>query len=243
LRLHKSKKIMRKVFLALFILTTNLSFSQFKDLKLRSLKNTPTVKASGSAYLNESFSPIIIKTDQDATIKVNGRYNAYNGDIEIVKPPSSRPLALDITDTNYEITFTNSGKIYKSYTYINENEKKESGFFVVTYRSNKTMSLYKKEKINFIPAIIAGASSYNGSQDAKFKRISDKYYYLKKDNTTNTLISFPKKKKELIKILSLETNKDISSFIKQNRIKLSKEKDIIKLLTYLNETDSAIIAN
>ncbi|AXT18941.1 hypothetical protein D7030_15110 [Flavobacteriaceae bacterium AU392] len=231
----------------LFVISTSLSFSQPSEitpsenipsenitpLVLKRLNSTPTGKIIGSAYLNASFLPAKIKSQGDEIFLI--RFNAYNGNMEVIKAEGEKPRALNPINTNYKITFVDSKKIYKAHSYTNKEGTLLKGFFVEV-NSSENIALFKKERISFIPAAQEAASTYKqGQQEAKFKRVQDTYYISRNSSDLELL---PKKKKKFVKLFSSKYEKDILTFIKENSIKLSKEEDIIKVINYINKNGS-----
>lgn len=91
------------------------------------------------------------------------------------------------------------------------------------------IALYKKERTVFkdeAPAV----NSYASSKPAEFVK-QDPIYYIK---TENTFIKKPKNQKEIIEALP-NLKDQINAYFKNNKIKLNKEEDLIKLVNYLNQ--------
>ena len=239
---------MKPFILLLFTISFNLSFSQgliqgnefssnsrnidlTSELNIasRGLPKLNTVVAKGSPYINSKYTNIKIRTFENMVF--SGRYNANNGNMEVITREGAMPIALDIEKRDYEVTFLNTKKTYKSFKYKNKKGVYKKDFFVDVSPSKNGISLLKKEYINFIPEKLS-TSSYEKNQPAKFKRIDDIFYIIKPKEESLTLL--PKNKKDIAKLFS-SREKEILSYIKKEKIKLSKEEDLIKLVNFLNQ--------
>ena len=97
---------------------------------------------------------------------------------------------------------------------------------------NNPISKYKlliKETVVFIDRKPA-KTSYDKTKPAVLKRISDKYFIA---IGSDAAVEFPKKKKKFPKLFP-DKHKDILSFMKKNKIKTSKEEDLVELINYIN---------
>lgn len=226
-------------FLPILLLCTTMTFAQDLDtdgslfvgqVQARSIKDRPeNVNARGSAYINETFLPIKVLNQKENNLFL-GRYNAVNGDIEIMDVESkSKDIRALLKNTNeFIIEFMKDDKIYQTYNYIDESNNRKRDF-LVNLVSSKRVSLLKKEEIKFFKAVIA-KNSYEKDKPAEFKRISD-VYYIKIGNTDATVL--PSNKKGIAKLFPKHEDA-IKSFIKKNKIRTSREEDLITLITYIN---------
>lgn len=224
---------MKPFILLLFILSFHLSFSQRTQnvdvtseliQASRNLSKSNTVLAEGSPYINAVYSPV--KIASYGNMIFSARYNANNGDMEVIVKNGAKPIALDIKAGDYEVTFMNTKKTYKSYTY-----KNKADFYVNLLSNADKISLLKKENIAYVPKKIS-TSSYVKDKPARFKRVDDTFFIIKPGK--ESLTPLPKKKKEIAKLFSNRKN-EVLAFIKENSIKTSNEEDVIKLINFLNQ--------
>lgn len=183
-------------------------------------ENTDT---EGSKYINKNFTPIVIAQFKDKIY--NARYNAFNGEME-VNIGDNKVLLLD-NNVDYEIEFSQSSKLYRTESFINNKGVSKKGFLVVVNETNK-FALLKEESITFHKKVNA-ASSYEKDIPARYVRNKDVYYI--DYNGTITYIS--QKKKDLLKAFPNEASK-LKSFIKKNKINLKEEGDLIKVFDYIS---------
>lgn len=181
--------------------------------------------ALGSAYIPEEYSPArIINFDNKI---YSARYNALNKQMEVLTDQNATPIALDIVNNNYEIFFISLQKTYRSFTYNNEKGITKRGFLVVLSDENG-VSLLKEENITYIPMTPA-VSSYDKDRPAKFKREDDIYYLKLKDDS---IVHISSKTKEIPESFP-NYSKEISNFLKKNKVKTKNEEDIIKLANFI----------
>lgn len=181
----------------------------------------------GSVYIQESFMPARLTT-VDGTKIYNLKYNAYNDEIEI-QNENQEPNALNKNIDNLLITFIADSKTYEAIDYLNDEGNASRGYFVHINDANNKYQLLIREAIKFVDRKPA-KTGYDKSKPAEFKRLSDTYFV---KNGNNPAVEFPKNKKDLSKIFP-EKYDTISSFIKENRIKTSKEEDLVELFNYIN---------
>lgn len=184
-------------------------------------------EVNGTPYIVNEFLPGKISADKDGNI-FNLRYNAYNDIIEIQKSANEiEALYKDLVD----VTVTILNKSYRAYDYkdTSTNAQKRGYFVVVSNGEAGQKPLLIKERIIFIEKKPA-KSSYNQTKPAQYKRKSDQYYTL---NDNGSAINLPSNKKDLANAFPKHT-KDVLNFIKSNKIKTSKQEDLIKLINYIN---------
>ena len=122
------------------------------------------------------------------------------------------------------VNFTNENKEYVIRKY-----KYELRYFVLAQKGK--ISFLVKEKVKFIAATHA-VDSYGSSKAARYSRGRDEFYF---ENARGKILLLPKKKKLLIKFFSAY-NKGAKDFIKKNKINPKKQKDLVKLFKFLNES-------
>lgn len=222
------------LFSLLLVLTTSFSFSQ-------DLVQTQTLVSSGNMsytfdrsdktiqgtpYIIDDFSPARVSADKEKIY--NLRYNAVTDQME-VETEKNTIQAINKNIDGVTITFLKDDKVYESINYINKEGVAERGYFIHLNSADSKINLLIKESKKFIERQPA-KSSYQDTKPAKFKRVDDVYYVIIKNKTAQIL---PTKKKELLSLFPEKSN-DISSFIKSNKIKISKRGDLLKLISYIN---------
>ncbi|MFT4611833.1 MAG: hypothetical protein ACJA1H_001413 [Glaciecola sp.] len=188
--------------------------------------NKKDMKAIGSPYLFEKFAPAHISAIPNEVFKV--RYNAYDDEIEIqidednIQNFNKNMKAVIVTMLNSDLKFT-------SVKYIDDDSGIKTGYLISHTESNTKVKLYSRTQIKHFQAKVA-VTSYDIDKPAEFKKMSDTYFisingaYARKLST----------KKKNISNLFPQHSKDILNFIKKNKIKTSREADLINLINYIN---------
>lgn len=221
--------------IALFLIVVNLSFSQ--DYQLREtmdffqLNKTSTEDwklaftesdIEGSPFLSDDFiKGTVYTTSKTKYMDLPLRYNAYNDQLEF-KTPDGQLQTMSEPEIVEKIEFGEYNMVYLSYF----NAKKiHHGFFIVMVEGK--VSLYSRYEIIFKKADKPAA--YQEAEPASFIKKPACYYFRigleqakKVDN-----------KKELIAIFP-DHNNEIETFIKENKVKVSKPESLIKLVKYYN---------
>jgi hypothetical protein len=153
------------------------------------------------------------------------RYDAVNDEMQ-AKNDKDEIIIID-KNTIKKVTFTNNGSIYKLFDYTYKEELKR-GYLKIIYEDQK-ISLLKKEITKFFPEKKA-ASSYQNDIPPIYKKMTGIHFISNKK--TGFLNSFDKKK-DFLKLFSKEKN-DLEKFIKKEKVNFKKEKDLIRLIKYLN---------
>jgi hypothetical protein len=200
------------------------------DAMSRKLTNPEDAKkVQGSMYISDEFLTIKILNQKEVKLCL-AKYNAFTGNMEVksIDDKEADTFILLKDNNDFTIEFTTNGDIYQTYSYLNEGVVKRD-FFVNLVSTNR-VSLLKKQKVEFIDETPA-KSSYEKSKPAKFDRLKDSYYV--KIGSANTII-LPSNKKSIAKLFP-KYESEIKTFIKENKIKTSKEKDLITLVEYINQ--------
>lgn len=177
----------------------------------------------GSPYFDVEFNSATISPLNKVFMV---RYNAVLDDMEVIQ--STDTLIMNRNNKNYIIKLSNGKAVYKILENADSKEDKLGYFIQLT--DGKKVSLYRKDRKKFVEI---KRTAYGGSEEtlAKFKKQKSEFY-VELDNSGNAVL-FPQKKKHIIKFFSGKENK-IKKFIKENKIKTSKEEDLKKLINYAN---------
>nr|WP_321234345.1 hypothetical protein [uncultured Psychroserpens sp.] len=180
----------------------------------------------GTPYIIDDFTPARVSADQNKIF--NLRYNAVSDQME-VQSDKNTIQAINRNIEGVTITFLKDNKTYQSLNYINEDGIAERGYFIHVNSPDSKVNLLLKESKKFIERQPA-KSSYQETKPARFKKVDDVYYIILKNKTAQIL---PEKKKDILKLFPENSDK-VASFIKSNKIKVSKREHLIKLVNYIN---------
>ncbi|WP_299113654.1 hypothetical protein [uncultured Winogradskyella sp.] len=219
------KTILTSLCLTLFVFTLfsqgQTSIDVATEKLLMSSDASRPIDAVGSPYVNENFLPVKVKGYDN--VLYTGRFNAYNGEMEINL--GTKIIALD-KNLDYQVMFTQNNMIYRTFKFSTPSGIAKSGFLNVV-NETPSFALLKEEIIKYYDKVPA-ATSYQQDKPAKFSK-EDSNFYLKKGNVIRP---FPTRKKDLLKAYPKNAKK-IKAFLKEKKISLKKEKDLIKVAAFL----------
>jgi len=179
------------------------------------------VRTVGSPYINETYSPAVVE-GYDKPIEL--RYNAYTDEMEF-----------DVDGTLYALAKNKYPKVVLGwkkqtpyiYTTYQDGTDTVSGFLRIVNEKDK-YPLYVKETVSFSPSRKA-ASGYEADKPEVYKREKDRYFTM----IENQIVEVPLHKKNILKRFP-EFQKEIQDFLKNEKIKLNSEEDMIRVFDYLN---------
>lgn len=218
---------LKLIFVILFVLQTN-SYSQMVIGGLENVEMMSTLLRSdsdlskdveGSPYLKKEFTQGFIGNISQPVLL---RYNSFKDEYEYKSVSDSIFIIPKKTELNPVVTL---GKKAFFTNYFSENGEKSSGYLIEVY--SKKIKIFKNEKIILIPAE-QPKNGYDSYKPARFKITNPKYYI----QLNEDVVPFPKNKKALINLFPYKEN-EIIDFLKINKINLSKEEDMKKLVTFL----------
>ncbi|MDU8886617.1 hypothetical protein RXV94_10635 [Yeosuana sp. MJ-SS3] len=193
------------------------------------LSTTPVVlndRVDGTPYINEKFAPAVISASENNIFYV--RYNAVNDEIE-VKGERNSAYALNKYRRDITIQLIAQKKTYQNFMYVDSDNNQTFGYFVHLSNPEANIKLLKKEVVKFFDEKVQ-VTGYDTPQDAKYKRLADKYFIKKgKENA----IVIPNSKKEFAKLFP-DHEKEVLAYLKSEKIKLKKEESLTQLFGYLN---------
>lgn len=192
--------------------------------KLLTERKGESQKATGSMYLNNDYLSAKI-SGEDTSLLIN--YNAYNDYFEIYDPhlKTVRTLA---KDPNINITFSNTNDSYIYTNYTNEKKEALTGYLKLI-SNNAKVTIYKKESIYLQPEKHP-ANSYDQYKAPMYKRAKDEFFIKINDNIAQPL---PTNRNKAAKLFNSK-EKQVSEFIKKNKLSLTEEKDLDTLGKYLD---------
>lgn len=201
----------------------NIQDSMFRNQKSASAANNPNVK--GTPYFDIKFKSASISPQEKVYLI---RYNAITDDMEVISEKDTLVLNKD-GNTRYVIKQHLGNITFKILAY-DDKETIKHGYFV-SLTEGDNIALYKKERKKLVKLTAPKIGGSLSSNTGEFRNQKSEFYVEFK--RSGTAIKVPRKKKEIIKLL---TGKEdiVKKYIKENRIKTSKENDLIKLIKYMN---------
>lgn len=194
------------------------------------ISTTPVVlneSVEGTPYINKEYLPAKISAAEDNTFYV--RYNALRDEFE-VRGENNTAYSLNRYRRDIVVEILPSHKMYQVFGYLDDNQNENFGYFVYLSDSKERAVLLKKEKITFIDEKRA-VTSYDTPRSARYKRWDDKFFI--KIGDDKLVKELPRGKKAIARLFP-DHKKIIVSFLKENRIKTSRQEDLVVLLEYIN---------
>lgn len=178
----------------------------------------------GTPYIYKDFVPSEI---EGVKSKMNLRYNAFDDVVEVEKAPN------EIYTVSKEPTY---GVIYMNYDrkklrLVTIVDKKNENVLIYAFElmKNNNLALLRRDKIDFKEGKVA-KTSFELNSKPQFTSIKSTYLLEQKDRT---IIEFPSSKSKLLALYPSHAN-DIKSYLKDNKIDLSDESDMIKTTHFLS---------
>lgn len=217
---------MKLKLIILLVLQAYLSYGQIDNRNSLSssmsfrIFNNENKKIVGSPYINDVLFPIKIEGYNEKKLKA--RYNAHQDYFEVLSNGVTKYFTVK---SSLKLTFLNTDKVYAAF---NKNDGgNEKTFYVIKYE-NPSFKILLKEQI-ILKDEIKAKTGYGSYTPPTFKRTKDIYFV--KYNDSENVIEIPTKTKKFLKIVA-DKEKEMKRFIKNNKIELKKEKDLIKVFNY-----------
>jgi len=180
----------------------------------------------GTPYANEEFQKgIAVKNGLTIAHNIGLRYNAHKDIFEVKKTfLLTNDQARLLKKTNeISLKINNNDFIF----IVATAKSKAQGYFIVLHKGEK-ITLYKKIKKEYIP----GQKAYSSMTKAVSPTYKEKVIYYIGDKE-GVLSELPNSKKKKVEALS-ENSKELKVFVKEKKINVNKEKDLIKLTEFVN---------
>jgi len=174
-----------------------------------------------SMYFNDWTKASVTLTDGKYLSDRLVRYNIYNQQMEFVHEGDT--AAFGDPEEISTVVLNGHEFIYRDFEYEDEVKK---GYFEVLVNGDCQLLLHRCIAFR----LIEDCSDPNTNFVKEHYYLSQKYFI---SENCKTAIFLPNKKKEII-VMFENSDKDIKSFIKENKIKICKEEDLKDLISYYN---------
>lgn len=228
------KNLSTLYFALLVLLTSSIALAQpaFQESPATEYISNRTVNLmdnpndyTGSPYHNEDFSKGNILVD-DKTIALNQdvRYNVTTEEFEIKDPRNKESKIVKTLIRDKKISIKVDAV---SYEYISSKESGLRGYFIPLFKGEKN-SLYKKIKKKYA----AAQKAYNSmASPVKAMYIEKEILYFV--NAEGLFVELPSSKGKKLKAFG-DLKKTVKDYTKENKLNLNKEKDLIKVISYID---------
>lgn len=178
----------------------------------------------GSPYLDDEFKSGTIDIGDGESVEVNLRLNVYDDELEF-----ETDQGIYLLKNPERISHIFLGKSEYVYFESASPAKESSGFFKLIAGDDCLLLL--KHRVTYIPSVAAGA--YEPATEAELRKEPDAYYLAMKGDTP---IKLKRKKKFIMKLIP-SRGEEISRYMKEEKISLHKNNDLIELVDYINATN------
>ncbi|KSA12447.1 hypothetical protein [Maribacter dokdonensis] len=234
--MHKMNKILTVIFIATFVINNVNGQNAYSPVPEEGIVNFVTSsteiepsKAKGSPYLNEEFvhGEVIVNEKVEEVGKM--RYNAYRNEVEILDNLSKDSYYSLLKRAYIKVEI--DGKLYRIYTYVDNDKSIKTSYFT-ELNEGPLKLLFKPEALlkqartpstsyeKYSPPTYVWNSSYyildNRNKDSENHAVKVRL-------TKNNILDFTGSKKNEMKL-----------YVKENKLNLRKEQDVIAFLNYFN---------
>lgn len=207
------------------MLNASLVVDQYFELYGISIEDLKNI--NGSPYEENYFQPGNIYSNNEITVSnVPMRYNIFADEIEINTSQESNHQNINVLSKSPNV-FVKIGT--DVFVYVeNLSVIDQSGYFKVIFEGEH-FDLYKKSKVNYVEKRFA-ETSYQQDQPARFDR-KDTFYLV---SNRGVFYELPNNRRRFAAVFK-EHNKEIDSYLKSNKLDITKENDLGKIVKYFNE--------
>lgn len=174
-----------------------------------------------SMYFNDWTEATVLLKDENEFVDRLVRYNIYNQQMEFIAGADT--AAFGNPEEIKSISMDGHEFIFQDFQCESDVKK---GYFEVLVEGDCKLLLHRCIAYRYVEECTDPNSNFVKEQ----YYLSKKYFISENEKTAKLL---PYKKKELIAMLG-EGEKDIKSYIKENKIKLCNEEDLKSLISYYN---------
>lgn len=176
----------------------------------------------GSPYLNDAFiNGTIYTTSKTQYLNIPLRFNIYNDNLEF-KTPDDAVMSIAVPEIVESAEFGEYKMCYIPYTIT---KKIKRGFLIELV--NGKVSLYAKPEVLYKKP--QEPAPYKEAEPAKFLPKADSYFLRVGKEEARKITG----KKDLVQSFP-DHQKDVTDFIKKNKINPAKESDLIELTNFYN---------
>ena len=178
----------------------------------------------GSPYANEVFiNGNVYQNDKLVSKNLFLRYNIYSDEVEIKTGDGGNDYGALLKNPE---TFAKIGS--EVYIFVQKDGSSTNGHYFTIVTAGDHFDLYKKTVATF-KAPYKGKTSYDTDRPGKFTQ-SNTYYLVSKAGIFKEL---PARRSKILKAIGAK-EKELGSYIKSNKLDISKEVDLSKLVGYYN---------
>ncbi len=194
-------------------------------------KRTGINEFTGSPYVTDTFSQVNIYYNEELIDQFFYRYNALNEEVEVKETNSldEAPKRL-MADKEIQIDLTgNKERIMSFKTFIDKNKNTTNGYLTLLLKG-QNFDLYRRIRVKFTEGQKA-QNSFVPNTPNRFTQFTE--YYYQKDGI-NRIDELKQSNSSLLKILPNEMKSKMKEYLKENKLNIKQELDLIKALEFVN---------
>lgn len=198
--------------------------------EMRKKTNVPTtLETVGSVYIDESFSPCNVYYNDELVGNFYYRHNAYNDEVEIKDTKYTEEPETSLATIKELKLVADNGKELSLKAYKNKKDVVRNGYMYKLNEGDK-YNLFFKNSVKFTEGTRPVNSMVRATPN-KFSHFTE--YYFMKDGD-NLAYYIGNKKSEFLREFEKDKRDSLASYIKEEKINLKKEEDLMKVFNYLN---------
>lgn len=199
------------------------------DISSRDAKRTKNYdEFQGSPYASNNFKQTKIFYNDEDMGTMFYRYNALNEEIEIkntmLEEEDTKGLSRD-----KNISIQMDGKKLSFKTFVTSKKNTLNGY-LLQLMDGETYDLYRRTRVKFSEGKPA-PNSFVKAVPSRFSQFTE--YYFQKEGI-NRIDEIPLSNNQLLKLLSGTDKEALKNYLKENKIKIKEEDDLIKAFNFLN---------
>ncbi|MEA1785899.1 hypothetical protein U1E44_07335 [Arenibacter sp. GZD96] len=212
------------------LLRVQPAFNQF-FVHLKGTETTVNVsKALGTPFEDENFSKGQLYDKDEFLGDFYLRYNAYDDQIELKKTtlPEETVQGL-VKNSNFRARYKNVDLSYRAFT---DTKGTISTGYLHLLVNGSSSKLFKRLKAIYVPATTP-INPQTRPTPSRFVQFETFFVSL---NGIDQIMEMPQQTSKFIALFEKSMQSTLRSYMKENKLKLKEEKDLIVLFNYINTT-------
>jgi hypothetical protein len=213
---------------------STMAMSSVVTTSIRSIKpdaiRPSFANITGSAYLQDMFIPTKLYYGNEFMKNIYYRYNAYNEEIEVKQSPGMNKGEIGALNKDKKISILVDNDKMGFKTFVTA-EKKTLNGYLIALLNDKDYDLYKRIHIIYSPGRVS-TNSFVKAVPNRFTKFTE--YYFQKEGV-NRIDEIPPNNRQFLKLLDGTTKGDMKTFLKDNKLNVKDEADLIEVFKYLNK--------
>ncbi|MEB8330004.1 hypothetical protein OO009_11610 [Flavobacteriaceae bacterium KMM 6897] len=199
--------------------------------EMRKKLNTPSdLETVGSVYIDDRFLPCTVYYNDEAIGDFYYRHNAFNDEVEIKDTQlGEEPESSLATIKELRLVDGKDNKELALKAYQNKKDIVRNGYLYQLHDGEK-YDLFFKNNVKYTEGTHPINSMVKATPN-KFSHFTD-FYFMKNGDKLAYYIEH--KKSQFLREFEKDKRDSLASYIKEEKINLRKEEDLMKVFTYLN---------